>query len=284
MSGRLVRLLVIEDDPEQVELLEEAFQEMDETRFSRPVIPDCDRSYAVSLEEALALLRDNPYEAILMTAALATHPSLAAFLAVRAEAPQTPVVVMAQPEDEALGLSLVRQGAQDYLVRSDLDCLPLARAIRCAIERNRLVAAQQSIALVDDLTGLYNRRGFLEVAGRDLRLAARYGGTRQFLLAESLSRELDSHSRDLFLIQLADLLRDWAGETGILARVDGARFAVLGGPEDLGRLARQLRKQMPEHCQVSLSDPFASADLDLEFLLPAPCDNDGVEGRAGRHV
>src|SRR5438309_9189690 len=46
-------------------------------------------------------------------------------------------------------------------------------ALRHAIERNRLHTALLDLALVDDLTGLYNRRGFLTLATRDLRLAHR---------------------------------------------------------------------------------------------------------------
>src|SRR5207237_1195229 len=76
-------------------------------------------------------------------------------------------------KDERHGLEALRAGAQDVLLNSELDGARLARALRHAIERNRLHAALLDLALVDELTGLYNRRGFLTLATRDLRVARR---------------------------------------------------------------------------------------------------------------
>src|SRR2546427_7332712 len=84
-----------------------------------------------------------------------------------------PFLFLSDSVDERHGLEAVRAGAQDFLVQTDLDGEHLARALRHAIERNRLHTALLDLALVDDLTGLYNRRGFLTLATRDLRLAHR---------------------------------------------------------------------------------------------------------------
>src|SRR5207244_6858727 len=95
------------------------------------------------------------------------------FTETRARASATPFPVLYAAEDERNGLEAVRAGAQDFLVKSEVDGPVLAHALRLAIERNRLHAALLDLALVDDLTGLYNRRGFLTLATRDLRLARR---------------------------------------------------------------------------------------------------------------
>src|SRR5688572_19995052 len=51
--------------------------------------------------------------------------------------PELPIVVLARLEDEVLGLSAIREGAQDYLVKGQFDRRLLARSIHHAIERKR---------------------------------------------------------------------------------------------------------------------------------------------------
>src|SRR5713101_8276448 len=57
----------------------------------------------------------------------------------------------------------------------------LTRAVRCAVKHYMLQAELGSLALTDELTGLYNRRGFLALAERQLKLGRRSG--RGILLA-----------------------------------------------------------------------------------------------------
>lgn len=59
------------------------------------------------------------------------------FNQVRARAPLVPVVVLTGLDDEAVGLTAVREGAQDYLVKGNLDGALLKRALLYAIERRR---------------------------------------------------------------------------------------------------------------------------------------------------
>src|SRR5207249_10195902 len=106
------------------------------------------------------------------------------FTARGARAPAVPCRLRSDAEDERNGLEAVRAGAQDFLVKSEVDGPVLAHALRLAIERNRLHAALLDLALVDDLTGLYNRRGFLTLATRDLRLARRGNETLLVAFAE----------------------------------------------------------------------------------------------------
>ena len=65
------------------------------------------------------------------------------FAAMRACCPEVPVVVLTGDNDESTGLSFVRRGAQDYLVKGQFDGAALARAIRYAVERQRTEQALQ---------------------------------------------------------------------------------------------------------------------------------------------
>src|SRR5438876_401430 len=154
--------------------------------------------------------------------------------------------------DERHGLEAVRAGAQDFLVKGDIDGELLARALRHAIERNRLHAALLDMALVDELTGLYNRRGFLTLATRDLRLARR--GDETLLVAfadlDGLKRVNDTAGHavgDRALRDTALVLRRTFRDSDLVARIGGDEYAVLvrrAEPESAGVLADRPKRQV----------------------------------------
>src|SRR5438445_620825 len=106
-------------------------------------------------------------DVVLLAVSLSERRGFATFTELRALAPTVPFLFLSNSKDERHGLEALRAGAQDVLLNSELDGERLARALRHAIERNRLHAALLDLALVDELTGLYNRRGFLTLATRD---------------------------------------------------------------------------------------------------------------------
>ena len=108
----------------------------------------------------------------------------------------------------------------------------LMRAVQCAVKQQKLQAELSSLALTDQLTSLYNRRGFLCLTERQLKLAGRSG--RDFLLffldVDGLKQINDSfgHSEgDLALFRIAAVLRMTFRDSDILARLGGDEFAAL---------------------------------------------------------
>src|SRR3989442_5416961 len=123
--------------------------------------PDRFGAVAAGPQASLARLARGGVDVVLLAMSLSARRGFAIFTELRALAPAIPFLFLSDSVDERHGLEAVRAGAQDFLVQTDLDGERLARALRHAIERNRPHTALLDLALVDDLTGLFNRRGFL---------------------------------------------------------------------------------------------------------------------------
>ncbi len=262
MQENRLRVLVIEDDPDRVQLLEEAFAEMEELRFSKPAYPACTHEYALDWQEALGQLVSGcesqalPPDAILFNASLdSAAPSASnAFRALRGASPSSAIVLMVAREDEALALGLIKLGAQDYLIESEIDCAPLARSLRCAVERSRLAWSRQSVAMVDDLTGLYNGRGVAMLAERDDRLAAALDLRRWSL---ELHMDLPAASSgnagegDLRRLELADQLNEFSAAGLLAGRAADDAFVLFGlSPTDpeANASAERTAERLRERC------------------------------------
>jgi diguanylate cyclase (GGDEF)-like protein len=169
--------------------------------------------------------------------------------AARAAAPDMPMVVLSQSEDESLAVEALQQGVQDFLVKQRLDRAALARSLRYSIERHRLQKMIQSLSLIDDLTGLHNRRGFLALAEQHLRMVLRKGAALLvYLDLDDLKWINDSHGHlegNRALIVTANALRACFRQSDILARLGGDEFCVL--MTDAGRdSARQVRRRVQQ--------------------------------------
>lgn len=214
----------MEDDLEDEQLVCEALLEIEENRQwcnwrSSSIVP------ADRLADALDCLRRDSFDAVLLNLSLPDSPALLdSFLDVSASAGNTPILVLADEVDENLANRLLREGAQDVLVKSELECAPFARAVRHAIERQRRITAASASAFVDQLTGVLTREAFLNVAGYYQQLAGR---VRTELLLASVEISADRDGREPLLIQAAEMLRGAFGPLSIVGRWDRLRFCVV---------------------------------------------------------
>lgn len=129
MSERPLRVLLVEDDPDDAFLLQDMLTEA----ASTPVELDHVRRLAQALERA----QEANYDAVLCDLSLPDSQGLDTFLQVRQALPDTPVVVLTGLDDETIAVSAVQQGAQDYLVKGQVNGSLLVRSVRYAIERQR---------------------------------------------------------------------------------------------------------------------------------------------------
>jgi diguanylate cyclase (GGDEF)-like protein len=108
----------------------------------------------------------------------------------------------------------------------------LMRAMRCAAKQYILQAELGNLALTDELTGLYNRRGFMALGERHLKLASRSG--RELLLffvdvdgLKGINDSLGHSEGDRVLKRTAEGLEKTFRDSDVIARMGGDEFAVL---------------------------------------------------------
>jgi signal transduction histidine kinase len=127
MQTRVIPVLLIEPDLKFTRFLRESLSSLSSSRI--------EISAERTLAEALQKLRQTEYEAILLDLCLSDSEAIETFARVHQQAPNVPIVILTCYENEAFALQALRQGAQDYLLKSKLDGKILTRVIRYAIER-----------------------------------------------------------------------------------------------------------------------------------------------------
>jgi PAS domain S-box-containing protein len=128
------KVLLIEDNPIDARLLRVALSDNGKFPAEEPLFY---LESAGTLAGGLKRLTQRDIDVVLLDLSLPDSHGLQTVAAARAQSPNVPIIVMTGLDDEALAVSTLRQGAQDYLVKGHADRRTLIRAIRHAIERKR---------------------------------------------------------------------------------------------------------------------------------------------------
>jgi diguanylate cyclase (GGDEF)-like protein len=142
-------VLLIEDNPGDARLIKEMLAQHSAGPFR---LKSVDR-----LAAGLETLTADPPALVLLDLSLPDSQGLDTFAKVYAHAPKVPIIVLTGNDDQALALSAVKSGAQDYLVKGKIDPELLLRAMQYSIERKRYQEELERQANYDGLTGLPNR-------------------------------------------------------------------------------------------------------------------------------
>jgi PAS domain S-box-containing protein len=133
MSESPLRILLVEDNPHDADLLQEKLATVGASLEIRHV---------ERLEPAIECLRQAaPIDVILLDLLLPDSMGLATLQRVNYAAPYLPILVLTGTADEALGVEAVHLGAQDYLVKGETGAHRLLQSIRHAIQRKGLERA-----------------------------------------------------------------------------------------------------------------------------------------------
>lgn len=217
-----------------------------------------------TLEAALQLLDTEPgCAAVLLDLDLPDTESLSA---IRARAPDVPVLVLVSAGNAGLGLLAVLAGAQDYLVRDRLDGALLMRALQYAGQRLQLEAALIERALHDTSTGLPRRRLLLDRLGVAMKRCTRDGSSGALLLIElnglkSIHVALNHLASDAVLRLAGTRLSGVVRSSDTVAWLGAHRFAVLL-PKESGLLEALA---IGEKLLVALREPMPATHAGIEL-------------------
>ena len=129
MDGELIKVLLVEDNPGDARLILEQLGKTAPKTIELVIVE--------RLEEGLRHLDEEPQNILLLDLGLPDSRGLDTFLKTQEHAPHIPIVVLTDLDDHALALEAVRHGAQDYLVKGEVDGNILVRALHYAIERKQ---------------------------------------------------------------------------------------------------------------------------------------------------
>ena len=131
MSERL-KILLIEDNPGDVGLIQEALYEAEAAGSAKRAF---DLTCANRLSTGLEYLCHAEIDLVVLDLSLPDSQGLATVSTLCAQFPNVPSIVLTGLDDEGVALAALQEGAQDYLIKGGLDGRTLLRAIRYAVER-----------------------------------------------------------------------------------------------------------------------------------------------------
>ena len=133
MSTEPITVLLIEDDPGDADLFRAMLSERNADW--------CEVEWVDHLQAGLERLAAGPADLVMLDLSLPDGQRLETFGKLHTQVPDVPIVVLSGLDDESLAVRAVQEGAQDYLVKGQVDGHGLVRAIRYAIERGRAESA-----------------------------------------------------------------------------------------------------------------------------------------------
>jgi glutamate dehydrogenase (NAD(P)+) len=129
-----IKVLLIEDDPNQSQQFQTLFQRVRGVHFEVIV--------ADQLSKGLQELKGETVDAVLLDLRLPDSEPATTFERVRAADHEVPIVAIVEPEDTMLAIKAVEDGAHGYLVKGRINNSQLSRAIRVAVKNAKLQNAE----------------------------------------------------------------------------------------------------------------------------------------------
>ncbi|MCP4251965.1 MAG: GGDEF domain-containing response regulator [Candidatus Scalindua sp.] len=224
MDGKIIKILYVEDEIDHAILIGELIEEIKNVNY--------EMTHVQQLEEALLELDNERYDIVMLDLSLPDKQGVDTITTVCERAPGIPVVVMTSMKDESMAIKALQKGAEEFLVKGDINSHALSRVLRYAIMRHKGRVELQSLSLVDDLTSLYNRRGFMLFAQQQLSIAIRTkrGMILFFIYIEGLDEITEKFGRqyeDLAKIETANILKEAFRESDIIARHSRDEFTAM---------------------------------------------------------
>lgn len=130
MKNKPIKILLIEDNLEDAIIIREMLKETSNISFE---LLHVDR-----LKTGFENLFNDSFDVLLLDLNLPDSWGFDTFIRTYDQAPELPIVIMSGFDDEDVAVKAVREGAQDYLIKGQIDGRVLARSISYAVERKEI--------------------------------------------------------------------------------------------------------------------------------------------------
>lgn len=224
MQKRYVRVLLIEDDPDDAFLIEEMLLSGIYGGFCEFRL-----QHEHYLSKGSARLAKGGIDVVLLDLSLPDSMGMETLRTIHAVERNVPIIVLTGLSDEGVGIEAIKNGAQDYLVKGQIEANLLKRALYYAIERKKVEEKLRYLSMHDALTGLYNRAYFEEEMNR-LKDARHMPVTLIICDIDELKQVNDSMGHafgDQMIINVARLIQQSIREGNVVSRIGGDEFAVV---------------------------------------------------------
>ncbi len=233
---------------------------------------------ATSAESALEHISNTPFDIMLTDISL---PGMKGFeLTVQAKKmrPEMAVIIMTGYIDDFSYDSAIEAGASDFIKK------PFTlKELKARIGLMKVQEKQRVMSITDELTGLYNRRGFFTLAEQRLKLAKRQRRGIFMLYADvdglkAINDTLGHQEGDMALVDTANLLKATYRESDIIARIGGDEFVVIpvgSAGDDIEIIPARLQKNLDHHNATENRDYMLSISIGIAYYDPGnPCSID----------
>jgi diguanylate cyclase (GGDEF)-like protein len=214
---------------------------------------------------------------ILLDLGLPDAQGLEAIRRAHAAAPGVPLVVLTGLDDESLAVQALQLGAQDYLIKGQIETRGLLRALRYAVERKTMESAALAMARQmahsaehDFLTGLPNRMLLNDRIGQAIALAKRHATKVAVLFLDldgfkHINDSLGHPVGDKLLQSVAKRLVDCIRGSDSVSRQGGDEFVVLlldlEHAEDAAITARRMLQAVAQPHSIDQHDLHVTASI-----------------------
>ncbi len=220
-----ISILHVEDDDKDAFLVRHHLNKaglVDDSHYTR----------VTDIRETLEYLSENSVDIVILDLFLPDSKGMDSLTLLKAQHPQNAIVVITGTSNEDSGLEAVNHGAQDYLVKDELNYRSITRSIRYAIERHNYDQKIIELANIDALTGLPNRANFMVYLEQMLKTTQRLNQNLSLLFFDCDSFKLinDTYGHalgDEFLVKFAAKIRSMVRGSDFVARLGGDEFVAV---------------------------------------------------------
>jgi len=260
-------ILIVDDDETLLSMLKETFS-----------IGEYQCETATSAESALELISKTPFGIMLTDISLPGMGGFELTMQAKKMRPGMAVIIMTGYIDDFSYDGAIEAGASDFIKK------PFTlRELKTRIALVKVQEKQRVMSITDELTGIYNRRGFFTLAEQRLKLAKRQRRGIFMLYADvdglkTINDNLGHQEGDMALIDTAKLLKATYRESDIVARIGGDEFVVIpvgSAGDDIEIITTRLQKNLDHHNATGNRDYALSISIGIACYDPEnPCSID----------